>query len=135
MTLSETFARFIEKQGYGTLGQNIYLFRVPNSLKTETDTLWIIPSGGTPVSRNRTGEVIKSYQLLIYFRSNSAKKVDEVLNDLEALLNCSACVELEGFEVVDIRATQLPIDQDLDSENRMLGSISCQIQVYKSCDK
>lgn len=133
MTLSETFARFIEKEGYGTLGQNIYLFRVPNSLKTETELLWIIPTGGTPVSRNQTGEMIKSYQMLIYFRSNLAEKVDKVLNDLETVLNCASCVQLEGYEVVDIRATQLPIDQDIDSENRMVGSISCQIQVYKSC--
>ena len=133
MTLTESFARFIEKQGYGTLGQNIYLWRVPNSKKTETELLWLIPSGGTLVSRNRTGEQIKAYQVLIYFRSNQAEKVDKVLNDLEAMLNCSQCVNLEGFELVDIRATQLPIDQDLDSENRMVGSINCQLQVYKSC--
>lgn len=133
MTLTESFARFIENQGYGTLGQNIYLFRVPNSKKTETELLWLIPSGGTPVSRNRTGEIIKSYQVLIYFRSNSAQKVDVVLNDLEETLNCSQCVNLEGFELVDLRASQLPIDQDLDSENRMVGSINCQLQVYKSC--
>lgn len=133
MTLTESFARFIENQGYGTLGQNIYLFRVPNSKKTETELLWLIPSGGTPVSRNKTGEIIKSYQVLIYFRSNSAKKVDVVLNDLEETLNCSQCVNLEGFELVDLRASQLPIDQDLDSENRMVGSINCQLQVYKSC--
>lgn len=133
MTLTESFARFIENLGYGTLGQNIYLWRVPNSKKTETELLWLIPSGGTLVSRNRTGEQIKAYQVLIYFRSNKAEKVDKVLNDLEETLNCSACVSLEGFELVDIRATQLPIDQDLDSENRMVGSISCQLQVYKSC--
>lgn len=133
MTLTESFARFIEKQGYGTLGQNIYLFRVPNSLKTETDLLWLIPSGGNLMSRNRTGELIKAYQVLIYFRSNSAEKVDRVLNDLEETLNCTQCVDLEGFELVDIRATQLPVDQDLDSENRMVGSINCQLQVYKSC--
>lgn len=133
MTLTESFARFIENQGYGTLGQNIYLWRVPNSKKTETELLWIIPSGGSPLSRNRTGEMIKSYQFLIYFRSNKAEKVDVVLNELETLLNCAGCVQLQGFELVDIRATQLPIDQDLDTENRMVGSINCQIQVYKSC--
>ena len=135
MTLIQSFAKFLEEKGYGISGQNIYLYRVPNSKKTETEVLWLIPTGGYPSSRNKTGEMIKAYQVLIYFRSNNARKVDTVLNDLEQTLNCSQCVNLEGFELVDIRATQLPADQDLDSENRMTGSINCQIQVYKSCDE
>ena len=134
MTLSQSFVKFLEEKGYGVFGQNIYLYRVPNSKKTETEVLWLIPTGGYPASVNKTGELIKAYQMLIYFRSNSACKVDGVLSDLEQTLNCSQCVSLEGFELVGIRATQLPADQDLDSENRMVGSITCQLEVYKSCD-
>lgn len=134
MTLSRSFVSFLEEKGYGVFGQNIYLYRVPNSKKTETEILWLIPMGGYPSSVNKTGELIKSYQILIYYRSNSAKKVDEVLNELEETLNCANCVSLEGFELVSIRATQLPADQDLDSENRMVGSITCQLEVYKSCE-
>lgn len=133
MTLAQAFVKFLENQGCGVFGQNIYLYRVPNSKKTETEIYWIIPSGGTPVSRNRTGETIKAYQMLVYFRSNSAKTVDETLNHLEEILNCSACVELPDFELVDIQATQFPTDQDLDSENRMVGMIQVQLQVYKGC--
>lgn len=135
MTLLQSFVKFIEEKGYGVSGQNIYLYRVPNSKKTETEVLWLIPTGGYPASTNKTGEMIKTYQILIYFRSNSARKVDEVLNDLEQTLNCAKCVNLEGFELVGIKATQLPADQDLDSENRMTGSINCQIEVYKSCEE
>ncbi len=134
MTLSQSFVQFLEDKGYGIFGQNIYLYRVPNSKKTETEILWLIPTGGYPSRVNSTGEMIKAYQILIFFRSNSARKVDEVLNDLETTLNCSQCVNLKGFELVGIRATQLPADQDLDSENRMVGSINCQLEVYKSCD-
>lgn len=133
MTLIQSFANFLVNKGYGILGQNIYMYRVPNSKKTETEVLWLIPTGGYPASVNKTGEMIKSYQILIYYRSNNARKVDEVLNGLEQTLNCSQCVDLEGFELVGIRATQLPADQDLDSENRMVGSINCQLEVYKSC--
>ena len=133
MTILQSFVKLLENKGYGTFGQNIYLFRLPNSLKTETEVLWFIPTGGTPISRNETGEMIKAYQILVYYRSNSAKKVDKVLNDLEQTLNCASCISLEGFELVDIRVTQLPIDQDLDSENRVVGSINVQLQVYKSC--
>lgn len=133
MTLAQSFIKFLQNKGYGIPGQNIYLFRVPNSKKTETEILWLIPMGGFPSSVNKTGEMIKAYQIQIYYRSNSARKVDEVLNDLETTLNCSSCVNLEGFELVSIRATQLPADQDLDSENRMVGTISVQLEVYKRC--
>lgn len=133
MTLAQSFVKFLQNKGYGIPGQNIYLFRVPNSKKTETEILWLIPMGGFPSSVNQTGEMIKAYQIQIYYRSNSARKVDEVLNDLETTLNCSSCVNLEGFELVSIRATQLPADQDLDSENRMVGTISVQLEVYKRC--
>lgn len=135
MTISQSFVKFLEEKGYGIFGQNIYLYRVPNSKKTETEILWLIPTGGYPSAINKTPEMIKAYQFLIYYRSNSAKKVDEVMNDLEQTLNCSSCVNLEGFELVSIRATQLPADQDLDSENRMVGSINCQLEVYKSCEE
>lgn len=134
MTLTQSFVKFLQNKGYGIPGQNIYLFRVPNSKKTETEILWLIPMGGFPSSVNQTGEMIKAYQIQIYYRSNSARKMDEVLNDLETTLNCSSCVNLEGFELVSIRATQLPADQDLDSENRMVGTISVQLEVYKRCD-
>ena len=134
MTLIQSFVKFLENKGYGISGQNIYMYRVPNSKKTETEILWLIPTGGYPSTRNRTGEMIKTYQILIYYRSNNARKVDTVLNDLEETLNCARCVNLEGFELVDVRATQLPADQDLDSENRLVGSINCQLEVYKSCE-
>ena len=135
MTLAYAFMRMLESKGYGILGQNLYLYRVPNSLKTETETLWVIPTGGIPSRVNKTGEMIKTYQMQIYYRSKSARKVDEALNDLENTLNCLKCIQLEGFELVGIRATQLPADRDTDSEDRMVGTVSCEIQVYKSCDE
>jgi len=134
MTISRAFVKFLEDKGCGIFGQNIFLYRVPNSLKTQTELYWVIPSGGMKVSTNKTGEAIKAYNFLIYFRSNEAKTVDETLSALEEMLNCSSCVELDGFELVSINTTQFPADQDLDSENRMVGMIQVQLSVYKGCD-
>lgn len=133
MTISRAFVQFLENQGYGIFGQNIYLYRVPNSFKAETEVLWIIPSGGNIIGRNRTGEQIKAYQFLVYYRSISTKKIDEALSELEKTLNCSQCVELPGFELVQVNTTQFPVDQDLDSENRMVGLLRVQLEIYKSC--
>lgn len=133
MTISRAFVKFLEDKGCGIFGQNIFLYRVPNSLKTQTELYWVIPSGGMKISTNKTGEAIKAYNFLIYFRSNEAKTVDETLSALEEMLNCSSCVKLDGFELVSINATQFPADQDLDSENRMVGMIQVQLSVYKGC--
>lgn len=134
MTIAKAFVEFLEEKGFGTFGQNIFLYRVPNSLKTNTDLFWVIPSGGYKTSTNKTGEAIKAYQFLIYFRSIKAQKVDEVLSGMEEMLNCLSCVKLEGFELVDMSATQFPVDQDLDAENRMVGMIQVQLSVYKGCN-
>lgn len=133
MTISQSFVELLERKGYGVFGQNIFLYRVPNSLKTQTDLFWIIPSGGYKVANNKTGEAVKAYQFVIYYRSNSAKDVDEKLSAMEEELNCSGCVTLEGFELVQLNVTQFTADQDLDAENRMVGMLSVQLEVYKGC--
>lgn len=133
MTISRAFVQFLEDKGFGVFGQNIYLFRVPNSFNAETEVLWIVPSGGNIVGRNRTGEAIKAYQFLMYFRSVSAEKVDNALSALEEQINCSGCVKLEGFEVVQVNTTQFPASEDLDAENRMVGMLRVQLEIYKSC--
>lgn len=135
MTVARAFVKFLEDKGFGVFGQNIYLYRVPNSFTTESEILWIIPSGGNTVDRNKTGEQIKAYQFLIYYRSISAEKVDKAMSALEEQLNCSQCVELEGYELVQLNVTQYPVDQDLDSENQMVGTIRVQLEIYKSCNK
>lgn len=133
MTVARAFVKFLETEGFGVFGQNIYLYRVPNSFKAESEVMWVIPSGGNIVGKNRTGEQIKAYQFLIYFRSVSAEKIDIALSAMEEQLNCSNCVKLEGYELVQVNTTQFPADQDLDAENRMVGMIRVQLEVYKSC--
>ena len=135
MTIARAFVDFLEKQGFGVFGQNSYLYRVPNSVMAESEVFWVIPSGGNIVGRNKTGELIKAYQFLVYYRSASAEKIDKGLSALEEQLNCSQCVNLEGFELVQVNTTQFPVDQDLDAENRMVGMFRVQLEVYKSCNK
>lgn len=133
MTISESFIKLLEDKGCGIFGQNIFLYRVPNSLKTPTELFYVIPSGGSIISNSPTGDKIKMYQFLIYYRSNSAQRVDKVLSTLEEELNCAGCVQLEGFELINLETSMFPADQDADSENRMVGMIQVQVQVYKNC--
>lgn len=133
MTFANSFIKFMEKQGFGMFGQTLFYNRVPNSLKTDTDLFWIIPSGGRPVRRNISSEQIKAYNVLIYYRSMHAKKVDEVLSKVEKMFNCLSCINLEDFETISISANQYATSIDLDAENRNYGFVSVEIQVYSKC--
>lgn len=134
MTVSQSFIKLLENKGYGVFGQNIFLYRVPNSLKTQTELFYVIPSGGSVTRTYSDGAKVKLYQFLIYFRSNKAERVDKVLAEMEDNLNCSGCVELEDYELVSLNTSQLPADQDLDSENRMVGLLQVQLEVYRACN-
>lgn len=94
---------------------------------------WIIDSGGSPLSRNQTGETTKEYQVQIFYRDRNYKSVKNKLFSLEEDMNCDGCTQLSGFETVDMEATTFPIDNDLDSEDRKVGLLQVTITTYKEC--
>lgn len=133
MTVSQSFVKLLENSGYGKFGQDIFLYRVPNSLKTQTELFYIIPTGGNSVDKLATGESIRLYQFAIYYRSQSAQQVDETLSNLEEFLSCAKCVQLEGFQLMSIDVSQYPTNQDLDVENRAIGLLQVHVTAYKTC--
>ena len=132
MTIAESFIQFLEDQGIATFGQDLYLRKVPNSYNTTKDVYWVIPSGGQPLSKLKTGEILKQYSFLIYFRSMKVKIVEEKTFELEELLNCSGCVSLEGFDVVSIDVNRYASDEDIDLEDREVGLVQVNINTYKN---
>lgn len=128
-TVSEAFIKFLEDEGIATFETDIFLNQVPD---TAPDTCyWIITSGGSPIQRLQSGEKVKQYFVSVNYRSNKNKNVERKLFELEVLLNSPDCLELEGFEVIRVEATQFPSDQDLDNEERRVGFIQANIQIYK----
>ena len=131
MTVAQSFIKWLEEQGVATFGQDLYLRRVPDSKSTPDAIYWIIPSGGFRIGKNRTGEVIKQYSFIINYRSVSARDVEEKLFALEELLNCTNCVTLEGFDVIEIEVDAYPSDGDIDEEDRETGLLQVNIKTYK----
>lgn len=129
-TVSESFIAWLETTSLdATFGTNLYLGQVPDDAP---DTcFWVITSGGNPISKNRTGEKVKQYFISVYYRSTSTKAVERKLFELEELLNCANCVELENFETLEIEASQFPTDTDFDNEERRVGFVQANIKIYK----
>lgn len=128
-TVSESFINYLEAQGYGTWGTSLFLGKVPQDAP---DTCyWVITSGGDPIQKLRSGETVKQYFVAVNFRSTKSKDVERNLFKLEELLNCESCVDLQGFEVLEIEASGFPVDTDLDNEERDTGFVQANIKTYK----
>ena len=129
MNLAETFVHYLEDIGYGTFDEDLFLHRVPATAQVDA-AWWVKPSGGSPVGKNTTGEINKSFQLDIFRRHRSASTLYDDLYQLEAELS-GGCVELPGFQVVELNTTTYPDDQDLDQEDRRVGLLQVNLTIYK----
>lgn len=128
-TVSEAYIKFLEEKGIATFGSTIYLSQVP--LDASDEVYWVISSGGSPILKLKTGEIVKQYFISTYYRSGSSQDLERKMFQLEELLNCRDCVQLEGFEVYEVEATQFPSDIDLDNEERRIGFLQANIKIYK----
>lgn len=133
MTIATSFVSYMESLGVGTFGQDIFIGETPNSNKVQDSIWWIIESGGSKLTKAFTGESIRQYTLFVYYRDRNYATISEKLFDFSERVSCSSCVELQGFETLEIEVTQFPTDQDLDSEDRKVGLLQINIKIYKSC--
>lgn len=134
MNLIEAFVGYLEDLGIGTSGSDIFIGQAPSSDKVPDDIWWVVASGGSPASVMQTGESIKTYQIDIFRRARDYQTVYDDLHDLEQQLNCSECVEIEGFDTISAQAQTFPIDNDLDQEDRKVGLLQATLTIHKECN-
>jgi hypothetical protein len=128
-TVGEAFVKFLQDKGIGTFGDNLYLGELP--LKAPDNSWLVVVSGGSPELVTADGSMVKLYTLNIYHRSLAGKEVERDLFNLEEDLNCTTCVNLEGFETIYSRATNFAQDIDLENENRRIGLLQAQVRLFK----
>lgn len=133
MNIVESFALYLQNLGIATLGQTLFIGNAPSSNRVSDSIYWIVESGGSPLSMNSTGELVKSTSIEIYYRDRNYKNVYDNLNTLEENLNCNGCVQLTGFDIIKIDVVSFPIDQDLDNEDRKIGMLQVNLLSYKEC--
>lgn len=128
-TVGESFIKFLEENNVGTFNENLYLGMLP--LDAPDEAWLVVVAGGSPDTVTADGGMIKVYTFNIYRRSLAGKEIERQLFSLEEKLNCSTCVNLEGFETIYSRATQFAQDIDLENENRRIGLLQAQIRLFK----
>lgn len=128
-TVGEAFIKFLEDKGIATFGQDLFLGQLP--LDAPDEAWLVVVQGGTPELVTADGSMIKVYTFNVYRRSLAGKEIERELFSLEEDLNCSSCVNLEGFETIYSRATNFAQDLDLENENRRIGLLQAQIRLFK----
>ena len=128
-TVGEAFIAYLESLEVGVFGTDLFLGEVP--AKAKDDVMWVVTSGGLPEVLTPGGGMIKAYTFDINYRSTSGKKLERTLFALEEIMNCTACVNLVGFETIGISATQFASDADIDDESRRIGLLQVTIRLYK----
>jgi hypothetical protein len=121
--------KFLEDKNIGDFGTDLFLSQLPINAP---DECWlVVVSGGNAELVTADGGMIKVYTFNIYRRSLAGKEIERQLFSLEEDLNCSTCVNLEGFETIYSRATNFAQDLDLENENRRIGLLQAQVRLFK----
>ncbi len=130
MTIARAFVDYLENQGYGSFGGDIFIGTAP--LDAQDTIMWLLSSGGNNIEKNTSGEKQKNYIISVYYRSTDAQQVDQTLQDLEELLNNKDCIDLQGYTVLEVETTLFQSDQDIDVEDRTVGLLQATFTVYQN---
>ena len=128
MNITQAFAEYMDTQGYGTLGTDLFIGGAP--LNSPDECWWVVSNGGSTKSKNQTGEKQKNYSMNVYFRSMNQDDVYNRLEEFETDVNRDDCIEIDGYDIIEAEATIYPTDQDLDGEDRTIGIVQITLTVY-----
>ena len=113
----------------GTPGQDIFIGGAPK--RAPKRCWWVTSGGGSIEQKLRTGETFKNYVIDVYYRSDSDRDVYDKLQSFEDQLNSAGCVQIAGYDTIDIEAVLFPTDRDLDDEDRTVGLLQVRVRTYK----
>lgn len=130
MTVAQALAQWMQENGFGTLGTDLFIGSVPEGAPTAS--WWILGGGGAPTIKNHTGEKVKAYIFSVLYRNTDSENVDERMQALEEKANSKACHDLAGYDTIELEASGFQSDNDLDGEDRTLGSVEITATVYQS---
>lgn len=129
--LAKDFAQYLEDNGFGTVGVDLYVGNVPLGTDYPDDVMWVTLNGGFVSRRNTTGESIKEQNVGVYYRSFNYQQVYDTIQSIEETINSDGCSQLDNFTVLDMVVTTFPIDQDMDNEDRKVGYLEVSLTLYK----
>lgn len=128
MNIVKSFADFMDAQGYGTQGTDLFIGAAPQG--SPDKSWWIIGAGGSSTLKGLAGNKMKNYLLNVFYRNTDQEDVMNTLQSFEEFMNSGICDQLNGYNNIEIEATSFPADQDLEAEDRTVGLVQVTVTVY-----
>lgn len=127
MNIAKAFTTFLQANGFGTVGTDLFLGAAP---KKPSTCYWVIPAGGINKQKNVTNNKLKNYVLNVFYRNTSQVTVYENMQALEELINSDGCTQLTGYDTIEMEAILYPTDQDIDVQDRTVGLLEVTITTH-----
>ena len=109
-------------------GDDIFFMRVPVTGKKAI--FWLIQNGGYVERQLKTRQKVKTYSYMLRYRDIKAKDVDEMIFKTETILNRLSCIKFKNFYVYSVQVNSLGTDEDVDVQDRYVGSLSLTVSIY-----
>lgn len=131
MNIAESFATYLSTLTSSTLGQDLFIGQAPSSNKAP-DSYWLVStSGGNKTLKAQTSEFVELHQIEVRYKNRDYKTVYNSMQSLLDDLNTDSCVQLSGYDTIEIEASTYPIDDDLEAEDRKVGLLIVNLRIYK----
>lgn len=131
-TMNNTIGRevidFLCKELDLVFGDDIFFMRVPTT--GNKPVFWLIQNGGYVDRQLKTRQKVKTYSYMLRYRDAKAKDVDEMIFKTETILNRLSCIKFKNFYVYSVQVNSLGTDEDVDVQDRYVGSLSLTVSIY-----
>lgn len=129
-TLSQELFNFLFKEIDIADGKEYYLYALPNTKVTNVDVYWLIPNIENVVKRNVTKEPTYLDTFTLNYRSTDRSMADAEISKVKEIINRLKCFSLPHYKVLEIQATSINVDDDLDAEGAKRASLTINLTTY-----
>lgn len=129
-TLSQELYNYLFKVVGISDGKDSYLYALPDSKRTEAKVFWLVPNTENISHRNVTRELRYLDTFTLYYRSVDKVDADIQISKVKEIINNLKCFSLPHYTVVDIEATSINVDNNLDAEKARRASLVINLTTY-----
>lgn len=133
VTPLDSFIKWLETSQSLTFGQDLFAGGAPSTNENSNPVTWVVMSGGGDNLTFITGEKHQIFGFDIYHRNASFRDAQRFSYKLVSDLTCANCVQLDGFDTIEIAAASTPVDNDRDSEDRKVVLVQSTAILVNNC--
>ena len=127
MNVIKDFVTFLDDNGFGTFGTDLFIGVAPVKVST---CYWVTAAGGINKQKNVTNNKLKNYVIDVFYRNTDQEAVYNNMQALEELINGDACTQLANYETIEMEATLFPADQDIDLNERTVALLQATVTIH-----